>query len=553
MAGHAKKTARSRKCPDNKLTIAGTVAVLIGTAPFGAHAFPLYNGAMQGNDLVVNLDTTVSYQTYFRVDEPSPILTSPITNANGSEGDLDFRHGFFSNQVEVLPILDIRDGAFGAHFSGEAYLNTSYLQRNQNDQPSTLNPFTINNSRDFTSATRNVEGQNARLLDAFVYGSRHFGTDDSQTVTLKLGRQTLLWGQSLFFTGNGIAAGQAPIDVITAQSLPNPQAQQVYLPVGQAVLTYQPNKIVTLQGYYQFQWSQDILQGVGAYFNTSDILDAGGERLIAGPGEYYFRKDDLTPPTENGQFGASVQLTLGNYDLGFYALRFDAKTPEVYLTPGAIQNTRYGVSLGQYNLVYPRDIQLYGTALSTTVGPVNVAGEISGRVGMPLDSGVGISTPQNIGNASSNPLYAVGDTLHGQISAVYVSPGIPFDPGGFTADGEIEANHVLDVTSGNANLAPNRTRSAASFEFVITPSYYNVLPNLILQFPFGVTYNFYGRSETDSSENRATAQISFGVSAIYRVNWVASISFVDFLGKADPTLNPLADRSYLSFNIQHSF
>lgn len=546
------KGTRARR-RNRGLKLAGTVSALLGAAPFEAHAFPLYNGAMQGNDLVVNLDTTLSYQTYFRVDQPNPVLTSPTTNPNGSEGDLDFRHGFFSNQVEILPILDIRDGDFGAHFSGEAYLNTAFLQRNQNDQPSTINPFTIGNSRDFTSATRNEEGQNARLLDAFVYDTQHFGTDNNQTVTVKIGRQTLLWGQSLFFTGNGIAAGQAPIDVITAQSLPNPQAQQVYLPVGQGVITYQPNKIVTLQAYYQFQWEQYILQGVGAFFNTSDILDAGGERLIVGPDKYYFRTNDLTPPTENGQFGGSVQLTLGNYDLGFYALRFDAKTPQVYLTPGVQHMTPYGLSEGTYNLVYPRDIQLYGTALSTTVGPVNVAGEISGRVGMPLVSGAGVQLPGNYGNASSNPLYAVGDTVHAQASAVYVSAGIPLDPGGFTVDGEIEANHVLDVTSGNANLAPNHTRTAASFEAVFTPSYYNVLPNLVLTFPLGVTYNFYGRSEILAGENRATGTVSVGITATYRVTWVASLSFVDFVGKADPVFNAEADRSYLSFNIQHSF
>ena len=84
----------------------------------------------------------------------------------------------------------------------------------------------------------------------------------SQEISLKVGRQTLLWGQSLLFASDGISAGQAPIDIQVAQTTPNAQAQQVFLPVGQVVLTYQPNETYTIQGYYQFEWEPDNFQGV---------------------------------------------------------------------------------------------------------------------------------------------------------------------------------------------------------------------------------------------------------------------------------------------------
>jgi hypothetical protein len=38
-----------------------------------------------------------------------------------------------------------------------------------------------------------VNGQNARLLDAFAFAQYPFGND--QLISLKLGRQTLIWGQ----------------------------------------------------------------------------------------------------------------------------------------------------------------------------------------------------------------------------------------------------------------------------------------------------------------------------------------------------------------------
>src|SRR5580698_9542854 len=216
-------TGGSRPTLSPYLTGLGVAGLLLAIAPGSAKALNLYDGSTDGNNVEVNLTTTLEYSTFYRVNDPSAILTSPTGNPNGSEGDLNFRHGFFTNEVEALPVLDVRDGNYGAHFSGELYLNTPYLGTNQNNQPDTLNPFSVGKNTDFTSATRNVNGENARLLDAFVFGTHHF--DGGQTLSLKVGRQTLLWGQSLFFTGNGIAAGQAPVDVILAQSLPNPQAQ----------------------------------------------------------------------------------------------------------------------------------------------------------------------------------------------------------------------------------------------------------------------------------------------------------------------------------------
>ncbi len=214
--------------------LAGVLS-LAGSKP--ASAFNIYDGSQAGNNLEINLTTTISYSGFLRVNSPSQILVGP-GDANSNDGDSNFQHGIVGNQFEVLPVLDIRDGDFGAHFSGEAFLNTVYLQKNQNDQAGTFNSIYSSSNRDFTSGTRNVNGENAKFLDAFVFGQHEFG--DGQQVQLKIGRQTLFWGQSLLFPNNGISAGQAPIDLITAQDTPNAESQQVFLPVGQAVVTYRP-------------------------------------------------------------------------------------------------------------------------------------------------------------------------------------------------------------------------------------------------------------------------------------------------------------------------
>jgi hypothetical protein len=524
-----------------------TVGALSLARPHVAEALNIYSD----NGVQINLDTTVEYANFYRVNDPSAILTN---NINGDEGDRNFRHGLVSNYFSALPVLDIKDGNYGAHVSGQFYLDTEYLQKNQNNSPATFNPISTTDNRSFTSATRNINGQNAMLLDAFVYGSKYFGAGDNQEITVKVGRQTLLWGQSLFFSANGIAAGQAPIDILTAEQLPNAETQQIILPVGQAVVTYQPNQVLTFQAYYQFEWEHDVFQGVGSYFSSSDLLDKGGQRLIAVPGAaYLYRVKDLSPEHQNGQFGASAQATLGNYDVGLYALRYDAKAPEVYT--GAPQADKGGgtSNVGSYYLVYPRDIQIYGAAVSTTLGPANVAAEISGRRNMPLDSN-GSGSATYPGSANAGALYPVGSTMAAQISALYLSPGLSWDPGGLSLAGEYAMNHVLSVDRNRSALAPGRDNTAGEFEFTVTPTYFfSFLPNIQINFPVGFTYDLFGRSQIDSTENHGTGAVTAGVTAIYLTTWTAGLVYKDYIGKPDPSLNSLADRGYLSFNVEHTF
>jgi hypothetical protein len=536
-----------------RCAMTGTLAAVavISLAP-NARALNLYSGTNYGNNLEINLSTTVEYSNFYRVNDPSAVLTN---NINGDEGDRDFRHGFVSNQFEVTPVLDFRDGNYGAHFSGDAYLNTSYLDKNQNNSPGTFNPISTFSNRDFTSATRNVNGENAEVLDAFVYGSQSFGAGDNQQVALKVGRQTLLWGQSLFFSQNGIAAGQAPIDVITAQSLPNAQTQQIVRPIGQAVFTYQPNQILTFQGYYQFEYEHDKFQGVGAYFSSTDILDKGGQSILVGPASdpgvaRLYREKDFGPG-HNGQFGLSMQAQLGGYDLGFYGLRYDAKAPEVYAgAPGSGQPAN---SVGSYWLVYPRDIQVYGASVSTDIGSWSVGGELSGRRNMPLDAG-GFGTPTSYpGSANAGAQYPVGSTMAAQVSELYVSPPLPFFPGGLGVDGEFAMNHVISIDKNKAALAPGRNATAGQFEVVLTPSYYNWIRNTVITFPVGITYNLFGRSEIDSTENHGTGTLDIGVTAVYNTVWTAGLTYQDYLGAPNIALNPDADRGYLSFNIERTF
>ena len=254
----------------------------------------------------------------------------------------------------------------------------------------------------------------------------------------------------------------------------------------------------------------------------------------------------------------SAQFQLGNFDLGFYGLRFDEKSPQVYLNASSTgpQVSPSGVQLGSYQLVYARDIQLYGASLSTDIGPVNVGGEISGRTNQDLFSNPIIKTPGM--NENSNPGYAVGDTLNGQVSAIYITPGLPFMPGGMGMLGEIEANRVMEVTKNKSDLVADRTADAVGFQFQVSPNYYNVLPHLDVSFPIGFTWYPTGRSEFLSNMQAGTGQVNVGITGTYNTVWTAGINYSDYLGSTS-TIPPgtpkqtFADRGNVSFYLSRTF
>jgi hypothetical protein len=114
-------------------------------------------------------------------------------------------------------------------------------------------------------------------------------------------------------------------------------------------------------------------------------------------------------------------------------------------------------------------------------------------------------------------------------------------------------NHVISVDQNKSELTVGRQATAAAAEVVATPAYFEVFPNTELEFPIGLTYDFLGRSEIDQTMNHGTGSFSFGVTAVYRTTWTAGLTYHDYFGKADVNLNPLADRGYLSFNMEHTF
>jgi len=393
---------------------------------------------------------------------------------------------------------------------------------------------------------RDLDGQYAEIGDSFVYGNFII---DSMPVSVRVGRQTLLWGESLFFGANGIAAAQAPVDYIKSIGTPEGYAKNVFLPVDQVSLTVQPRSDLSLAAYYQLEWRASRLPGVGSYFSDTDIAGAGAERAFLTQGQFLLHGTDQTPPA-GGQYGVSLQGNYDELDVGFYALRYDAKYPVVTAMPFGGTPSPSG-AIGQFESEYPTGIDLYGFSFSTYLEGSNIAGEASLRRHMPLVSIAAVSSynPAPL-RALAGMGYAEGDTLQAQFSSVTtLSHALLWDSADLSA--EVAANDLLAATQNEADLSPSHKHFAGSFRGLFQPHYFELLPNLDGSLVFGLGFNFTGRSSTDYTENAGTGDFELGVSATYLSVWKADLTMTSFLGA--PARQFLADRDFLQFSIERTF
>lgn len=520
-------------------------------------------------DVKLRWDTTVKYSAGFRVKSADPALTS-TPNPNFDDGDRNFSPGLISNRLDVLSEADVTYHNFGARISGAAWYDDVYNQSTSNNSPFTYNALSVPNTQ-FPEATRKLMGRQAEVLDAFLFAKGSIG---ESSWSAKVGRHTLLWGESLFFGENGIVAGQASRDIVKLLAVPNSQVREFLRPTGQMSGQFQLTPDISLGAYVQYEWEKDRLPAAGSYLSRADLLGAGSERLLAGapiaPGGgplAFFRTGDLEP---NGSGQGGAQLRWRNEDLntdfGFYAIRYHDKSPQVYLRPSGGADPVSG-SIGNYQLAYHEGVKAFGASFTKTIGSVNLGGEVSVRRNTALvaNGGAVVVAPGQLADGRDNALYPVGNSAHAQLSAVHTLERTALWDGGFLL-GEAAWNRRTSVTKNQANLDPNSTRDAAAFRVLFIPTWYQVVPGLELSLPVGLGYNPYGRSSVITLFNGGWSKggdLSVGLSFTYQDTWKGGINYTHFLGSAETILDPtttgytygqsLKDRNFISVSLQRSF
>jgi hypothetical protein len=513
-----------------------------------AYSFNIDTG---NSDLTLRWDNTVKYSTAYRVKDQSASL---IANINLDDGDRAFDKGIISNRFDLLSEFDLvfkRD--FGARVSGAAWYDTVYLDKNDNDLPYTANAVSVPYNQ-FTEATKKLHGKDAEILDAFIFANTYIG---DARVNFRLGQFAMQWGETFFFGSNGIAGGMAPVDIVKLLSVPSTQFKEVLRPVNQAFGQVEFASGLTIGAYYQFKWEKSRLPATDSYWGNTDNLDVGGERLFTGPTSAFLRGSDQSAK-DSGQGGIQVRFPLGRYDMGLYAIRYNDKTPQLYIHP--IE--------GVYQAVYPEGIQAYGASATTTFGITNYAVEVSYRRNTPLTSGGATVLPSFIshmpeGDNNDYPYYAVGQTLHANGSA-FMSIGPTFISNEATFIGEVAWNRRLKVTSDIGHvLNPNATHDGLGFRCIYEPAYRQVLPGMDVIVNLGLSYFPKGKSGSYYPFGQDNGgDFSIGFTTTYLDVWRCKLSYTDYYGKATPALDAnnnftmgqsYADRDFISFSIYRTF
>lgn len=562
--------------------------------PAAAHAFDI---ALPDSDLKLRLDLTPKYSAGYRLNDPSAALTrfdvaaDPGT-VNEDDGDHNFKKGLISSRFDLLGELDLTGPNFGARLSGSAWRDSVYLRKSSyqgteifaggNDigaSTSTSNNFSDQAANEFLPDTVRQHGRGGEVLDAFVYAKGDIG---GMKGTVRLGRHTLQWGESLFFGQNGIANAQGPVDVAKIVSVPGWQFKEVLLPVEQASGSLQLAEGVSLGAYYQFKWRPSKIPGVGSYFSNQDYVGTGTVNFGLDPNGNpilltYDKSKDLTP-RDSGQGGLQLRFspTGSDFEFGVYAAQYHDKTPAVPV---------FDFVNGNVHLAYAEDVRTVGASVTSSVGQLNWAVEGSLRWNAPLTSDpavLGLGPVVSCGTSSADPCFAVGRTAHLQASGIYVLQPGDFWGGGAVV-GELAYNRTLKVTKdifaaadgssqGIGGLDPNTTKGAWAFRMIFEPQYFQVLPGLDLSVPIGLGYNFGGRSSAIfnfAGGASSAGDYSIGLKGKYQNDWNLALTYTDYFGTAKTFTETLVagsgsprqlsfgqslkDRAYVAFSVSRTF
>ncbi len=517
-------------------------------------------------------DNTLKYSNAFRVTGQNRKLIDPSLNENIynlDDGDRAFHGGLVSNRLDLLTEMDLQYGGFGIRASGAAWGDSAYIGNSDNHSPETFNAISVPYYK-WTSNTRDLVLGHAELLDAFAFGKVNIG---QSTLSFRGGQYAMQWGESLFFGNNGIAGTMAPMDILKLLAVPSSQFKEIIRPVPQVSFQLQFNPKFALGAYYQLGWRKTRLAPAGSYYSFADILDAGAERMVVGPPvveapgfepQAFWRGRDMDAK-DWGQFGVQIKMRPGRgWDLGFYGIQYHDKTGQLYLAPGQNVDMPFAGKIGEFLWAYPENIKAFGVSATKSFGVFNFAGELSTRINAPLvsDAGMILPIPGFVYDNNKNPLYATGQTVHGQVSwLATLGPNFISKESSFV--GEIAWNEVVSISKNPSAIDPNTTKHAVGFRTNYEPMYRQKLPGMDISFPVGMSWFPMGKSQAIMNFGPDKGgDYSFGVNFSYLDHWRFGLAYTGYYGEAAPFLDqnthynmkqPLADRHTITFSFRRTF
>ena len=524
-----------------------------------------------GNGATLAVDSTVTYGAQWRIEDADERITGdqflrqlqdnpflPLTDPqysqaqtlllNSNDGNNNFDTGLISNRLTLLVDMDLRWQDYGFFLRGKAFYDDAY-----SDNKTDLDDFgfiSYNSGTlyggdalqgEFPRKTKDQHGDNLEFLDAFAYAT--WEIPGERLMDLRIGRQVVNWGESTFYQGINSIQNRADA---TAANTPGVEVKEIFLPTGTVYMQVDLTLNLTLETYYQYEWLENELNGVGSYFSTTDQVGPGANAfLIPTPnsplvpeeirGNAYNlrgvpRRADINA-SDSGQWGVAFHyLTESNWDIGLYHANGHDKKPSFALSYIDVPGSPQPVPL-DYRLIYYEDIKATAASFTTVLGETNIQGELSFLDGTPMVDANGDPQRENF--------------LKAQLGGSHV-----FGPS-FLADDMVVTfeGFYADVTGADSDEL-REDDSAWGYSVLAELSYNNVVQGWDLKLPIYVKHDVDGIIR-EIQHFEGAQVISLGLKGIYLNNLTTNLSYSKYFGGGSDNL--IRDRDNIALTVKYSF
>lgn len=319
---------------------------------------------------------------------------------NSDDGNLNYGNGdLYSSFVKLVADVELKKDNYGGLVRFKAWYDNT-LNNSNVVHGNEANNYAKSSALSDAGLETLQKFDNIYLLDAYVYGN--WKTDGGNSFNLRVGRQALNWGESLFIQGINVIS---PLDV-PAFRRPGTEVKEALLPVGMVYGNWGIPNGPSIEAFYQFQWQQTAIDACGTYFSTVDVgigPKAGSSGchggVVAAPdptgwnANLYVPLVDTRTAKNGGQGGAAMHYFVDALDteFGIYAINIHARTPVLNGIRGAVP-FQAQAALGPVVKAfweYPENIQVYGLSAATTLAGWAIGSELTYTPNFPAQIAAG--------------------------------------------------------------------------------------------------------------------------------------------------------------------
>jgi hypothetical protein len=401
-----------------------SAGIVFGTTGAWALEIPDNNGWSGSLNVGLSVGTSVRDQApdsklYSRADGVRAGLGTNGTGAtNTDSGNVNYSKGdSFSTLAKATFDFSMKKQDYGFFVRAKAWYDHALEEGevNQGNGASGYLPVTGRRSLSDNGFDPLGRFSGAEILDAYAYTGFELGGQPGQ---VRLGRQVVNWGESLFIQGINQVN---PID-LSALRKPGTEIKDAFLPVESVWASLSLGEGRSFEGFVQTKWTPANIDSCGTYWSPVEFQAthrAGSScsqviTTLPGLSNFDSIQQGLFVPMGSGkagddeeQFGVALRMPSEALDgeVGVYAMRISSRIPYIsgrsgsnirelgalggtlnpnnFINPiprqvaGAAQALGLSLIPGTGFWEYPSDINIFGVSASTNLSGWSVGAEVS--------------------------------------------------------------------------------------------------------------------------------------------------------------------------------